>query len=135
MVLPVTCALIVRDGQVLVTQRSVIMSLPLKWEFPGGKVEPGESPRDCIVRELKEELGLETQIVAGAPAVLHPPENPHLKLLPFIVRIVGGRLHLLEHADARWCAPEDMEGLDWAAADIEIVAWWKAHHEKFQQIP
>lgn len=130
----VTCAIIVRDGRVLVTQRSATMSLPLKWEFPGGKLEPGEAARTCIVRELEEELGLQTQIVAGAPAVRNPKESPTLKLLPFVVRITGGELHLLEHAEARWCSPVEMMALDWAEADLEVLAWWQRHHDRFGSV-
>ena len=56
--LRVACAIIERDGRVLAAQRSAAMTLPLKWEFPGGKIEAGESPEECLIRELMEELGV-----------------------------------------------------------------------------
>jgi 8-oxo-dGTP diphosphatase len=58
----VTCAIIEKDGKVLSTQRSESMSMPLKWEFPGGKIKAGESPSECLHRELQEELGVEVEI-------------------------------------------------------------------------
>ena len=60
--LHVACALIERSGKVLATQRSAAMSLPLKWEFPGGKIKDGERPEECLERELHEELGIEIAI-------------------------------------------------------------------------
>ena len=70
--LQVTCAIIERRGLVLATQRSATMSLPLKWEFPGGKIREGETPADCLRRELLEELGIDAPVIdALAPSTHH----------------------------------------------------------------
>ena len=74
--IPVVCALIERDGLVLVAQRPAHKHLPLKWEFPGGKVEPGESPEAAIVRELREELGCEFALSRACRASTTPTRKP-----------------------------------------------------------
>jgi 8-oxo-dGTP diphosphatase len=121
----VTCALIRQGNRLLCTQRSARMSLPLKWEFPGGKLEPGEDPADCIVREIEEELNLVIAVSGQAPEVRHARGNDSgLVLLPFLARVTSGNMVLLEHREARWCTPEEMPLLDWAPADVGIVDWW-----------
>ncbi|MGY0040798.1 NUDIX domain-containing protein [Pedobacter sp. NJ-S-72] len=72
----VSCALIIsHEGQILVAQRSLNMHLPLKWEFPGGKVEPGESAEDCLIREIREELAVEIKIVKKMTPSIHDQGN------------------------------------------------------------
>lgn len=130
--LQVTCALIVRDGRVLCAQRSATMSLPLKWEFPGGKLEPGESAEACIIREIKEELRLNVEVIARAPASLSPYKgNRLLELIPFVCRRKGGQLQAQEHREVRWCDIPEMRQLDWAVADLPILEWWATHHAEF----
>ncbi|WP_316752361.1 (deoxy)nucleoside triphosphate pyrophosphohydrolase [Pedobacter gandavensis] len=118
----VCCAIIVdEDGLVLVTQRSTSMSMPLKMEFPGGKIEPGESPEECLIREIKEELDLDVQIIAPRPAAPWHYPNFSILLLPFVCRITGGTIVLKEHAAYAWMAPSDLLNCDWAEADVPIV--------------
>ena len=101
------------------------MSLPLKWEFPGGKMEPGENAEACIVREIEEELNLHIKVITRAPVVRHPyRENAVLELIPFVAEVSHGKMELLEHAQARWCTPLELPRLDWAEADILVVQWW-----------
>jgi 8-oxo-dGTP diphosphatase len=121
----VTCALIRRGRQVLCAQRSEAMSLPLKWEFPGGKVEKGENAEECIIREIEEELNLTIKVNCRAPVVRHPyEEDAILELIPFVAEVSGGTMQLLEHAAARWCSPAELPALDWAEADVLVVKWW-----------
>lgn len=119
--LHVTCAIIEHDHKVLICQRSERMRLPLKWEFPGGKVEAGESREDCLKREIKEELGLEIEVGTALTAVEHHYPEFSIYLYPFICTWVGGALAITEHAHAIWTAKEELPGYDWAAADVPIV--------------
>ena len=126
MILRVTCAIVVDGARVLCTQRGPTMSLPGEWEFPGGKIEPGESAEDCIVREIQEELNLEIRLIEQGPSAFYPYKpGAMLELMPFVAVCVGGRLHLREHAQARWCEAHKLDELAWAQADLEIVAWWR----------
>lgn len=91
--LQVTCALILRESRLLCAQRSEAMSLPLKWEFPGGKLEPGELARECIVREIEEELNLQIQVLDRAPSIIHHYDRTkELELIPFVCDWIGGAL-------------------------------------------
>lgn len=119
--LKVTCAVIEQQGKVLCTQRSATMKLPLKWEFPGGKIEANETPEQCLVREIKEELGIDISIVESLPSNIHDYGSRTIELLPFRCTILHGDIKLKEHQDARWLAPHRLMDLDWAAADIPIV--------------
>ncbi len=123
--LHVACALIERDGQVLSVQRGAAMSLPLKWEFPGGKLEHGESPADCLRREVREELGVEVHIGDSLPTVAHDYPTFSVVLYPMRCRITSGELTLHEHADARWLSTADLLSVDWAEADLPVLENWK----------
>ena len=122
----VTCAIIIRERKILICQRSSTMSLPLKWEFPGGKVERGEDEETTIVREISEELHLDIDVVKRLDPVEHNYPNFRIRLVQFIAKVVGGELLLEEHADARWVAKEDLDRYDWAPADMPIVEQLKA---------
>jgi 8-oxo-dGTP diphosphatase len=117
----VTCAIIERDGLVLAVQRSDAMSLPLKWEFPGGKVDLEESHEECLCRELVEELGLRVTIKKSLAPTTHQYPLFIITLYPFVCSVASGELELYEHAALRWLRPSELEALDWAAADIPVV--------------
>lgn len=118
----VTCAIIEKDGFVLVTQRSEQMALPLKWEFPGGKVEKEESTEDCLKREIKEELNIEIKIIEQLDSNTHKyPNGKEVRLFPFICEYISGELLLAEHSDHKWLRIHELIALDWAEADIPIV--------------
>jgi 8-oxo-dGTP diphosphatase len=121
----VACAIIERGGKVLCTQRSESMSLPLKWEFPGGKINVGESPEECLKRELLEELGIEATI--GAPLTVSTYHYPtfSVTLYPFICKMVSGEIVLHEHAAMVWLSPEELQSLDWAEADGPVIKEYK----------
>lgn len=119
--LQVACAIIERDGLVLVTQRSPAMDLPLKWEFPGGKIDPSELPQDCLQRELIEELGLNINIGYALPLHTHNYQTFTVTLYPFICTIEAGEITLYEHASFVWLKPEGLHALDWAEADLPVI--------------
>ncbi|TVR73094.1 MAG: (deoxy)nucleoside triphosphate pyrophosphohydrolase [Marinilabiliales bacterium] len=118
----VTCAIIEKDGMVLCAQRSGSMHLPLKWEFPGGKKTEGESPEDCLRREIQEELGIEIGITGRLASNVHsyPGRNP-FELVPFRCRIKEGSPVAREHRQIKWVRVSDLRSLDWAGADIPVV--------------
>ncbi|MGA9651482.1 (deoxy)nucleoside triphosphate pyrophosphohydrolase [Pedobacter sp.] len=121
-IIQVSCAIIVsEDRKILVTQRSASMSLPLKWEFPGGKIEKEESPEQTIVREIKEELNIEISMSNKLPSVTHHYENFSIILIPFICKIEHGEIKLSEHQAFRWLNPNKLLDLDWAEADIPVA--------------
>lgn len=124
--LHVACAIIENNGLVLAAQRSAAMSLPLKWEFPGGKIKSGESSESCLHRELKEELGVSVRVrEALSPSTHHYPSFT-VTLHPFRCAIASGTLALHEHQAVRWLRPEELVTLDWAVADLPVIAAYLA---------
>ena len=117
----VTCAIIECEGRVLVVQRSEIMNLPLKWEFPGGKIENGEQEEACIVREIKEELNLDIVLLNKLTTTLFDYPNMSIELIPFVTKQVGGQIKLMEHADYKYLEKDELLNLDWAEADIPVI--------------
>jgi len=97
------------------------MSLPLKWEFPGGKINGGESPQECLKRELAEELGIEVSVGAPLNVSTHHYPTFSVTLYPFICKIVSGEIILHEHTAMAWVLPEELQGLDWAEADGPVI--------------
>ncbi len=97
------------------------MALPLKWEFPGGKIEAGESPEECLHRELMEELGVSVRIGATLPPATHQYTNFTVTLHPFTCTLAGGIITPHEHHALQWIEPERMTELDWAAADLPVI--------------
>ncbi len=125
----VACAVIEDRGMVLAAQRGREMSMPLKWEFPGGKLHQGESLEACLARELEEELGLRVRIERPLPPVIHCYEEFTIELIPFVCTLTGGRLRLNEHGAVAWLPPETLPELDWAAADIPVVSCYLGSRE------
>ena len=117
----VTCAVIMDREQVLVTQRSEQMPHPLKWEFPGGKLKSGETPERCIIREIREELGIEISVRELLPSVRHSYGSETIKLIPFVCRLEEGEIDLAEHRSYQWIQLDELEQMDWLEADVEVV--------------
>jgi 8-oxo-dGTP diphosphatase len=108
-------------GEYLACLRPAGKHLGGQWEFPGGKVDPGESPEAALARELMEELTVVVEVGHPlTPVVWHYAERS-IQLLPFRCRIVSGELQAVEHEQLRWCAPENFAELNWAAADLPIL--------------
>lgn len=117
----VTCAIVLRDDKILATQRSEKMKLPLKWEFPGGKLESQENEIDCVKRELKEELNIEISIVRKLSESIYDYGDVKINLIPFIAKYNSGDILLAEHKEYKWMEKQDLLTLDWAEADLPIV--------------
>lgn len=120
--LRVACAIIERDGKVLAVQRSERMNLPLKWEFPGGKVNRGEMPEQCVVREVSEELNVQIAAGRSLSSVSHDYRDFSVTLYPFICAIVSGEITLHEHKTLLWLSPHELWSLDWVVADFPIIS-------------
>ena len=118
----VSCAIIINPfDQVLVTQRSARMPLPLKWEFPGGKIEENETAEECLIREIREELNIEIEITSALSPNDHQYPDKLIRLIPFICKQTGGEIILKEHADYKWLDVKDLLDLEWAEADVPVV--------------
>lgn len=117
----VACGIIVHEDKILVTQRSESMILPLKWEFPGGKVQANESIEQCLLRELKKELGISVIVKKKLKASIYNYGEFIIKLIPFLVKFESGKIKLEEHKDAKWLSKNDLLALDWAAADVPVL--------------
>lgn len=115
----VTCGIILKNGRILVTQRSEKMQLALKWEFPGGKIEANETEEQCLHRELREELGIE--ILQELESKPFHYEKFSINSIPFVANHLSGEIMLHEHKDFKWLAKEELTKLDWAAADIPVL--------------
>lgn len=117
----VSCAIIERNGHVLAAQRSALMSLPMKWEFPGGKIKAGETPEESLRREILEELNLKIDIIKPLPISTHTYPTVTVTLYPFICSIMDGEIKLHEHEAVVWMPPDKLNTLDWAGADVPVV--------------
>lgn len=120
---PVVCAVIERDGRVLLAQRPANKHLPLKWEFAGGKVEPGEDPALAIVREIHEELGCRIVLSRTLPRFTHDYGRVVIEMIPFVGTLApdSPEPHPHEHVDLAWARPEDLPAYDLAPADIPVI--------------
>lgn len=126
----VTCAIIECSGLVLAARRSAAMSLPLKWEFPGGKIQVGETPEECLRREIVEELGIQVRVEKGLKSATHRYAAVTVTLYPFICAIESGGIILHEHAAVVWLPAEELHTLDWAAADLPVIDTYRAEIRK-----
>jgi mutator protein MutT len=119
----VSAGVLVRDGHVLACQRPAHQSHPGKWEFPGGKREPGETMAECLRRELREELGIDATVGAEIWRAQHTyPGRPPVALVFFRVDRFAGEPRNLVFADIRWVALAALPGLDFLAADRALIA-------------
>lgn len=109
------------DGCYLACLRPEGKHLGGYWEFPGGKVEPGESHEAALVRELREELGVEVVVGTALEPVCWKYDRGEIRLLPYLCVIIAGHLHPHEHERVCWCAPRDFADLEWAAADLPVL--------------
>jgi len=118
----VVAALIVKDGKLLVCQRTRHQTMPLKWEFPGGKIEEGEQPRDALRRELDEELGITATIGDELARIQHEyPNGGMVELRFFVVREYKGELENRIFKDIQWAQPKELPKYDFLEADSTLV--------------
>lgn len=116
----VVAAIIIENGKVFATQRGY-GEFKDGWEFPGGKIEPGETPEEAIVREIKEELDTEVEVIELLDTVEYDYPNFHLSMGCFICKIKSGDLVLKKHEAAKWLTKDTLGSLEWLPADMGLV--------------
>jgi len=119
----VVAALIVKDGKILACQRTRHQSMPLKWEFPGGKIEEGEQPRDALRRELDEELGIDATIGDEVVHTRHEYKNGNVvELFFFVVYEFKGEIENRIFRDMQWLERGELPSFDFLEADLKLVS-------------
>lgn len=121
----VTAAFIKENDHILMAKRLPKGPEGGKWEFPGGKIEPGEDPRTCMERELIEELGIRVEVGAVLEIVSTVKGERHLIIIYFECRIIGGELRAIECQDFRWVSSSEIERLEKPESDQRF---WESHH-------
>jgi len=118
----VVAALIVENGKLLICQRTRHQTMPMKWEFPGGKIEEGEQPREAMRRELEEELGIQAAVGDEIIRFQHDyPNGGSVELRFFVVREYTGHLENRIFNDMQWVEPKELPRFDFLEADLTIV--------------
>lgn len=125
----VTAAIIVRNSLVFAARRGPGKHLAGMWEFPGGKIEVGESPEVCLQRELHEEFGIRTRVDSLVGMNTHDYGSKLVQLLAFRVEHLSGEFELRDHDELAWLDPEDLPTIDWAPADVPLVDQYLATHQ------
>jgi len=123
LLLVAACALVDTDGRVLLAQRPEGKQLAGRWELPGGKVEPGETPEQCLIRELQEEIGIETDIPCLAPLTFasHSYDDFHLLMPLFVCRRFRGIAQPKEGQALKWVRPKQMRDYPMPPADAPLI--------------
>ncbi len=118
----VVAGLIVQEGKLLVCQRTRHQTMPLKWEFPGGKIEEGEQPRDALRRELEEELGILATVGDEVARIQHEyPNGGMVELRFYVVRAYQKEIENRIFKEIRWSVPADLPRFDFLEADLTLV--------------
>ena len=117
----VTAAILKNGGRILIAKRKETDKLAGKWEFPGGKVKAGETPQECLAREMEEEFGIEVNVGAFFGETTHRYASGPIKLIAYHTTWIGGSFSLNAHADVRWVTPEQFHDFDFAPADMPFV--------------
>lgn len=116
----VVAAVIMKEGKVFATQRGY-GEFKDGWEFPGGKVEAGESPEEALRREIREELEVEVNVGELIDTIEYDYPAFHLSMKCYACTIAGGSPHLLEHEAARWLSADQLDSVAWLPADITLI--------------
>lgn len=114
-------AVIVKEGKIFCAQRGRDKSLPEMWEFPGGKIEQGESPEEALKREILEEMQCEIEVGKKVEHTVYEYDFGIVHLTTYYCRLLKGELVLTEHIDAKWLKPTELTSLNWAPADIPAI--------------
>lgn len=117
----VTAAIIEKDGKVLLTQRKLGTNQELKWEFPGGKMEENESPQECLIREIKEELNINIEVFDVVDVVYYKYPSITILLIAYKCNIIGGNIEAVDCNNYEWVTLDELEKYDLAEADKYIV--------------
>jgi 8-oxo-dGTP diphosphatase len=114
-------AVIIEKGKILCAQRGADKELPLKWEFPGGKIEEGESLQEALRREIVEEMQCGIEIGDQIEHTVYEYDFGIVHLTTFYCRLTSGKPVLTEHASMKWLSPDELTSLDWAPADLPAI--------------
>ena len=119
----VVAAVVCLDGKNLCMQKGKTKYdyTSYKWEFPGGKIEPGEMPQAALARELMEEMDYLVEVGERIVTVSHEYPDFGITMTAFLCKPLADSFRMKEHADSKWCGKEELKSLDWAAADVDIV--------------
>jgi len=117
----VTAAILVKDDRVLIAKRKPGGKLPDKWEFPGGKVEAGESAQECLKRELQEEFGIDVRVGEFLGESVYHYQQGSIRLLAYLAGWQAGDFSLNDHADYAWVKSDQLEDFDFTPADLPFV--------------
>lgn len=117
----VIAAIILKDNKVLIAQRAEGQKLAGKWEFPGGKIEDGETPEECLKREMKEELNVDIEIGEFFGESVYHYETGPIRLVAYKARLLGGQCKLKVHSRVEWVEPHQLANYHFAPADIPFV--------------
>lgn len=128
----VAAAIIIHDNQIFATQRGY-GEFKDGWEFPGGKIEEGETPQEALAREIKEELDTEIEVKDFLETVEYDYPEFHISMDCFFCTIKSGELVLKEHEAAKWLTAETLDSVDWLPADQALVQSIKKHMEEIQK--
>lgn len=116
----VVAAIIMKDGKVFATQRGY-GDYKDWWEFPGGKIEPGETPEEALTREIREELHAEIEIVRLVDTVQYDYPKFHMDMSCYLCRLISDEVELVEHEAARWLDLDSVWSVKWLPSDIEVI--------------
>lgn len=133
--IPVVCAVIERQGRVLIARRPAHKHLGLKWEFPGGKVEPGETAEAAILREIREELGCGIEIAFPLAPFVFDYGTVVIEMIPFVVRLAATSPEpaVTEHSELAWAAIDELSRYDLAPADLPVIASYRTAKASIRQ--
>jgi 8-oxo-dGTP diphosphatase len=117
----VTAAILMKDKKIFIAKRPANDQLPHKWEFPGGKIEAGETPGECLKREMREEFGIDVRVGDYFCSSVYHYSHAEIELLAYFVDWVGGMMAPMAHAGIRWVMAQELSKFDFAPADVAIV--------------
>ena len=120
-IVEVVAAVIRKDGKIFCAQRNLSKSMGGKWEFPGGKIEMGETREEALVREIREEFDSDIEVNEYLMTVEHDYQTFHITMYAYLCTLLNVELYLKEHNDSVWLPIEELPKLDWADADKPIV--------------
>ena len=121
----VVCALISSEQRLLITQRAAHKANPLLWEFPGGKVEPGETEQEAIRREIREELAIDILPLDRVASVIQQDANKSIELIAWKCDWLTGEIQLKEHIGSRWIKLDETDGQILCEADMKLISQLK----------
>jgi 8-oxo-dGTP diphosphatase len=117
----VTAAILIHGDTVFIAQRKPGKQMAGYWEFPGGKVEDGETLQECLKREMKEEFGVDVVVREFFGESIYQYEHGSIRLLAYLIDWIGGEMSMVDHQDCRWVSFEDLKDFEFVPADLPFV--------------